>query len=870
MIKFVNKKGQVYDGLLPYIHWFEGQQSTDIQYTMSLMVISSSSTLSAHINNNDIFTLVDTSKINKDQENTLTDIVSNDVYYDQGASYFYNNNYFYLFQLIVVGCSANIGQFSEDINITSGDENFVIRVGADFYGINEVLSINLENRGLDLPGNIQKAFYCNNLHEEHIDNILINRKFKELISNYLDVVDCRGSFKSLYNSLKWFEWGDVVKLYEIWGTSKDQDGALDRFFEKDMKTILEDIYSSLLITNQKTTYISLVGALHSVSEDEFDEEKNPIVTEVAHKWAYNDLYVKIVVLGAFFERYFMPIHLDLKRASMEAIVYTNSIKVKPDTLVRTTANLDDTGVVDIKMDHKVVLGNIGGYSIGPDTVFGVRDLSQHDKNQVITPVGVDPLEKIGSTLPPTTEGLVWSRNSSQGDFYPEGDIDVDAPGNEDKWYSEEVVWNENSQAIGWDDTIVDYDSHDEIQFTFSELHGNVGVVVPITVTIPMPLGDGINYEEITIYKDQLSGDESGEGREGEVKFVWEHERQKAIGYLDWDGEGLNGKWHAYWDGQFTQLIEKRLWMSDGEKVQFTFNLLSQVEEQVTFALVFHSISGHTWTAVASYRAYDTTGSFMKVCRVSNTYNINNTTTPPVYSDVSEWMKGNPYGAQYNITDDMQPLIQYIPTTDRSQLNSIVMVENPKSNNKYNTVWLYGNALITNNFWIWYRGPEDYTGTHKYVTLICKRPGVIVESIQQFINDYNFSLAKKYVKRVDNIFIPQLHLYKDIENIALDIDEQTGRYKMSTNDYLVHQGDLLCVIPQFKQSLTVDPESIRWEFVNKTTGEKIDYDIPLSQIMVVDHKHKMLDKGYWTVNMYYRLSNSGAEHKMTKNSAFKVI
>ena len=81
-----------------------------------------------------------------------------------------------------------------------GDEEFL--VGADFYQENESLRINASNMGMNIPPQIQGAVYDSNVHEEKHDNILINRKFKELVSNYWDLIANRGSYKSLINTLK--------------------------------------------------------------------------------------------------------------------------------------------------------------------------------------------------------------------------------------------------------------------------------------------------------------------------------------------------------------------------------------------------------------------------------------------------------------------------------------------------------------------------------------------------------------------------------------------------------------------------------------------------------------------------------------------
>ena len=112
--------------------------------------------------------------------------------------------------------SQAAGEFIENFYVTINGQKHLYRIGADFYGENELLQMNLANFGIELPQEITKAIGCSNVHEDKIDYILLNRKLKELISNYWDIIANKGSYKSLENSLKWFEYGDSVKLKEIW------------------------------------------------------------------------------------------------------------------------------------------------------------------------------------------------------------------------------------------------------------------------------------------------------------------------------------------------------------------------------------------------------------------------------------------------------------------------------------------------------------------------------------------------------------------------------------------------------------------------------------------------------------------------------
>ena len=74
MIKFVDlNTGYLYDGESPYIHWFPGEQSTDLIYTHKICLISSSTNIDVELDS-EVFNLIDTKKIS--DTSTYKDIIS--------------------------------------------------------------------------------------------------------------------------------------------------------------------------------------------------------------------------------------------------------------------------------------------------------------------------------------------------------------------------------------------------------------------------------------------------------------------------------------------------------------------------------------------------------------------------------------------------------------------------------------------------------------------------------------------------------------------------------------------------------------------------------------------------------------------------
>ena len=370
MIKFVDDNGNIFEGQSPYIHWLNGGQSVGLWYDFKLLIITddidvNSPLICRGFDENSIFKFVKPDFLNESTIDISSESpalsyeyvdTSNNIVENDGKSY-------RLYQIHILCKSDKIGQITDSFNLSIGDYSIDVTVGGDFYTLDETLNINLGNKGFDVSPYIEKSLYDTNIQEANIDSIYINQKFKELISNYIDIIDCKGSYKSLLNSLKWFDWGDNIKMYEVWKTSSEID------FEKNIELILSDSFKHLIYTQSKTTYVSLVTALNKPT-NEFDDEKNPVLENIVRKWSNDDLAIKISVLGAFFERYFLPIHMDLKRASIEAHIYTVSNKIKIGESIHNDNYMTDVDVVSIDMPHTVVIGNLNGVSVGDNTMFG--------------------------------------------------------------------------------------------------------------------------------------------------------------------------------------------------------------------------------------------------------------------------------------------------------------------------------------------------------------------------------------------------------------------------------------------------------------------------------------------------------------------
>lgn len=386
MLNFIDiNTGNIFNGDAPYIHWFDGEQSTDLFYIKKLCFITDedqNGSIGVEIENNDIFHLIDTSSI---VDNTSYDInslyatenkmvLSGDLYQTDKASG-------YIYIVHILGKAKTPGEYVASIKIGSN----VYNIGADFYGENEELYIGLMNRGVEIPREIQKAIYPSNVHEDYYDNILLNRKWKELLSNFWDVMDNKGSYKSLINSLKWFEYGDNINLYEVW---RRYEGKKEWFGVHEIQDIMSNKYRMTKSNFMKTTYIALSLALNKIT-NEFDDEGNPVLENIVYKWSDEDMALKLCLLNKFYQTYFMPIHLDLFYSTIEKIVYTNTFKVLTAPLFsrKDVQYYTDAITCNVKNNDTFKLGNVS-CQVGPNTVFGTqyKDQTSYDDIKII---GVD-------------------------------------------------------------------------------------------------------------------------------------------------------------------------------------------------------------------------------------------------------------------------------------------------------------------------------------------------------------------------------------------------------------------------------------------------------------------------------------------------
>ena len=232
--------------------------------------------------------------------------------------------------------------------IDEDEEWCPITIGAECVDEIEELVINGKNMGINLPKQIIKAVYQSSYYTEYPDERLYANKLKEYLMNFMQIKGEQGNFRSAINSLKWFGWGDKVTINKLWKT----DNILQNQYIRDNFDISNDtIYSyqcfrnSTLVSLSVRTNQELDEGQHDFSQELWGEGK-PTMENLFEKdvvihydeqdidfyrgwfdYAFDELGLKLCALKYYYQKYFLPIHLNIGNASLEHQQHINDIKM---------------------------------------------------------------------------------------------------------------------------------------------------------------------------------------------------------------------------------------------------------------------------------------------------------------------------------------------------------------------------------------------------------------------------------------------------------------------------------------------------------------------------------------------------------------
>lgn len=314
-----------------YICWFEGQQSTNLWYYKRLIISPDTNEVTVKVSENSIYRIYDPSA-------SSGDFIDNNKILKTEVTLSADDSGFIC--IYVVGCAEEPGEFIDYITID--DEK--VYLGMEVYGENEILKINTQNMGTSVANDIARAIYTTDIYEERPDWIVLNNKWKELLVNLMDVMGCKGSYKSLLNSLEWFNYGKLIELREVW---TNENLPRYKYMDRPINRWLSEWYNKSLVSLSKTTYFVLRQCSVDLSKrigTELADNRYPAnqayyvpiyqpytydperikendLTETEVKWAKDEMRMKMQLLAMYFELNFMPIHLDILRSSVEDIFF---------------------------------------------------------------------------------------------------------------------------------------------------------------------------------------------------------------------------------------------------------------------------------------------------------------------------------------------------------------------------------------------------------------------------------------------------------------------------------------------------------------------------------------------------------------------
>lgn len=874
MIRFVDlETGNTFDGSSQYIFWFDNEQSTNLIYSKPICFISDNEDVNISIEKNDIFKLIDTDPLSTTQKYHNI----NELYIDSLVSKGSLFNTYYVHLIYIICRSGYEGEYICKFFINNESFN----IGADFYGEDETLRVNLSNNGIEIPDAIQKAIYPVNVHEDNRDNITLNRKWKELLSNYWDIVANKGSYKSLYNSLNWFEYGDVLRLCELW---KYNDYGI-KYEAQDLQSILKDKYEESKNDFAKTTYIALYCSLEKIKKENdnilYDDEKNPILEKITHQWSVADLALKLSMLGNFYETYFMPIHLDLIHATIENITFANTSGLDIAAQVNRTdyiyhhhdikCNIEDNSIYN--------LGVVECYA-NPDTLFMQKNMSRirigvDDNGMNIYRYYIKPENIIGVSHEPY-KGCLFKINNL-GELVGNGNTDVDPKKSDFNLYAAQMykdigaiidfeievplfdndfikketiyIYNLNNTApIG----LIDYKIIKDQKFKFSILHvtkGKYHIKLQFETATGYVFTKDVNYEvkdtehdDIRVYKIQhlpeqtISRISCFDYNYNDVKINDYITTRRNIGIRTINNQPnaqLN-KYVRYIPSLTLNLIDDvslydRLKSIDSSRLDDLMDLREQKVE---------SHKGVCLNHLLVFR-----------CNVQDKNNSDQT---------ADFLYEEESGGSISIS---------------------INTDSNVKNKKWGDCWDVINQYYDIRF-CWKGGHPSNPSTMGNAKLYA----ICVSKLFSFNTDLLlYHLSKKgpdvldYFKTYcildDNIQtnVSQTHIYNDTETFIPcyhEMVELNANRIQDIEQYTVTDYDALCVVPTIEYSKPIS--GYEWEFINMSDPQRstIKSDISSNQPFIAHETERFLEPGYYSIKFRYNFGDK--TNTITLDSAFKKV
>lgn len=253
--------------------------------------------------------------------------------------------------------------------------------------------VNILNRfGAEISNDDAIIFPEINPQEPISDEILLNKKRKELVLTHSEIFPFVGSYKALINALNFFGYSNV-KLKEYWRNLDTTSPLYNRLISTEIAKNLTDAQSlsDVVRLNEATLYkkTNLFGLFYdiTVESDEIDEDGLPKVVET-FRFSLSDIIIKIGALKKKLEKDFLPLSAKIVDIVGETI-YFGKISQKNWTIPCSTisANVNITPKFTYNSTSNLQLEDLRyleylGCTIGNDLTLTNESFLLHHRLQV--------------------------------------------------------------------------------------------------------------------------------------------------------------------------------------------------------------------------------------------------------------------------------------------------------------------------------------------------------------------------------------------------------------------------------------------------------------------------------------------------------
>ncbi len=233
----------------------------------------------------------------------------------------------------VDGITINLGISSEEegeyeetlqIYLVEGSEETLIaefNLYCEVVGEDERFTNLLYSLGQELNEEDSIVFRETSVLEDYKDEITLNKKKKELILEYSNLIPYVGSYKGLINALKFYGYADL-KLKEYWLNLETEQYFLEEY-DKNIykpKDLKRNSFNKIL---KKTGKFSLTYDITKEDTSVSDENNLPSVKRVDN-FSQEEILLKLFGLKELLKRKFLPLNTRIVSIVGESVVFSYS------------------------------------------------------------------------------------------------------------------------------------------------------------------------------------------------------------------------------------------------------------------------------------------------------------------------------------------------------------------------------------------------------------------------------------------------------------------------------------------------------------------------------------------------------------------